>query len=244
MGPDHLKFGGGVTQTVLNPAILLLILIAGVLICVWPRRRALAAFLAASILIPMDQVLLLGPLHFPMLRILILFGIVRMVREKSSTKRKLLSGGVNRIDIAFFLLTIFIALNGILLFQESGAVVYQLGNLYTGFGVYFLLRFLIRDEGDIVSAIQTLAYIAAAVAVVMSYELATGHNPYALLGGANAQAYATLMERDGKLRAVGCFSIPFWLEPLARSLFPYSWACGGRHENTGKSRSWASFHPP
>ena len=93
-----------------------------------------------------------------------------------------------------------------MLFQEFGAVVNQLGNLYTIFGAYFLLRLLIRSEEDIVRTIQTLAWIAAFVAVVMSYEQATGHNPYALLGGAEASHYATLAVREGKVRAQGPFA--------------------------------------
>lgn len=220
MGPDHLQFGGGVTQTVLNPAVLVLVLIAGVLICIWPRKKAIAVFLAAAVLIPMDQVLLIGPAHFPMLRILILFGIVRIGREKSSSKRPIFSGGMNKIDIALILLTIFIAVNGILLFQASGEVIYQLGNLYTVFGVYFLLRFLIRDEEDIVRAIQTLACIAAVIAVIMTYERVTGHNPYASLGGARASAYASLMERDGEFRATGCFAHPILAGTFGAVLVP------------------------
>jgi hypothetical protein len=220
MGPDHLKFGGGVTQTVLNPAVLILIIIAGILLCVWPRKKAIAAFLAASILIPMDQVLLIGPAHFPMLRILVLFGIIRIVRERNTSKRQLLSGGINKIDIALILLTVFTAVNGVLLFQESGAAIYQLGNLYTDFGVYFLLRFLIRDEEDIVYTIQTLAWITAVIAMIMVYERASGHNPYALLGGANAAAYANLMARDDKFRAIGCFSHPILAGTFGAVLAP------------------------
>jgi hypothetical protein len=205
MGHEHLKFGGGVSQTVLHPAVLILILIAGVLMIVWPRSKAIVPFLAASLLIPMDQVLLIGPAHFPMLRVLVLFGIVRILRDKASSSRPLFSGGVYKIDIAVILLTVFIAFNGTLLFPETAAFVNQLGNLYTVFGVYFLLRFLIRDEDDVVRAIQTLAGVAAIVAVVMTYEVATGHNPYALLGGAEASNYASLVARDDRFRAQGPF---------------------------------------
>ncbi len=205
-GPQNLKFGGGVSETVLNPAVLILILIAGALICFWPRRRAVVPFLLASILIPMDQVLLIGSLHFPMLRLLALFGFIRIIKDKVRSKSRIFSGGVNKIDIAVILLTVFTALNSILLFQESAAVVNQLGNLYTVFGVYFLLRFLIRDEEDIVRAIQTLACIVAVIAVIMTYEVSTGHNPYALLGGARASSYASLAIRDDKVRAQGPFA--------------------------------------
>jgi cbb3-type cytochrome oxidase subunit 3 len=220
MGPDHLKFGGGVTQTVLNPAVLILVLIAGVMICVWPRKKAMVAFLAAAILIPTDQVLLIAGAHFPVLRLLVLFGIIRMVREKRSSKMPLFSGGMNKIDIALILLTIFTAVNGMLLFQASGAVIYQLGELYTVFGVYFLLRSLIRDEEDVIRTIQTLACIATVVAVIMSYEIATGHNPYALLGGAHSSAYANLMQRDNKIRAIGCFSHPILAGTFGAVLVP------------------------
>ena len=140
-----------------------------------------------------------------MLRVLVLFGIIRMARE-SGQKRKLLSGGVNAIDIAVILLAVMTALNGILLFQASGAVVYQLGELYSIFGVYFFFRFLIRDEEDVVRILQTFAGIAAFVAVVMAYEVVTGHNPYAVLGGAAASKYSTLIARDDRFRAQGPFA--------------------------------------
>jgi len=215
-GPQNFKFGGGVSETVLHPAVLVLVLIAGILICVSPRRRALAAFLSASLLIPVDQVLLIGPAHFPMLRILVLFGIVRMMRERAASKLRIFSGGLKSLDAAVLLLAVFIALNGILLFQVSGAIINQVGELYTVVGVYFLLRFLIRNEEDVISAIQTLVVIAVVVASVMTYEVTTGHNPYALLGGAEASK-----SQRGLLVLFCCL---------------YLWLYGGRGKNIIESR--------
>lgn len=205
-GPTHLKFGGGVSVNSVHPAILLLVLIAGVVICVAPRRRALVVFLACGLLIPMDQILLIGGAHFPMLRLLALFGFGRMIRERITSKAAIFSGGFNRIDLCVVLYSVFVAISGILLFKEMGAVVNQVGVLYTVFGVYFLMRLLIRDERDIVLAIQTLAGVAMVIAATMSYEALTGHNPYALLGGADASVYANLVERDGRFRAQGPFA--------------------------------------
>jgi hypothetical protein len=218
--PQHLSFGGGVSQSVINPIVLLLVLLAGVLILVWPRRKALAAFISGAILIPIDQVLVIGGVHFPMLRVLALFGIVRLIREKTSAKRKIFSGGINRIDLAVILLAIFIAIAGVVLFKEWGAAVYQIGNIYTVFGVYFLLRFLIRDREDIVCLVRTLACVAAFVAVVMAWEFVTGHNPYALLGGARAASYATLLQRDDRFRALGCFGHPILAGTFGAILIP------------------------
>jgi len=203
---DHLKFGGGPNATILNPIVLLVVLILGVLICVGSRKKALAAFLAGSLLIPLDQVLLIGPAHFPMLRVLVLFGIIRMVREKAASKLRVFSRGINRIDIAVILLTLVVAVNGSLLFPESAALFNQLGNVYQVFGLYFLLRFLIRDEEDVLYTIQTLACIATIIAAIMTYEVSTGHSPYALLGGARAAIYASLDVRADKVRAQGPFA--------------------------------------
>lgn len=204
----------------LNPAVLLFILVAGVLMCVLPRKKAMIPFLVASILIPMDQVLLIGGTHFPMLRVLVLFGAVRIFKDRNTSRYKIFSGGLNKIDVSQMLLTIFTVINGILLFQESGAVVFQLGNLYTIFGIYFLLRFLIRDDDDIVRMIRTLACIAAFIAVIMAWEIQTGHNPYAILGGARAASYATLMERDDRFRALGCFGHPILAGTFGAILVP------------------------
>lgn len=220
MEPKNLHFGGGVVESVFNPAVLLLIVVAGVLMCVLPRKQAMIPFLVASLLIPMDQVLLIGGMHFPMLRLLVLFGAVRIFKDRKTSQFKIFSGGLNKIDWSVILFTAFTAINGILLFRESGAVVFQLGNLYTIFGIYFLLRFLIRDDDDILLMIRTLACIAAFIAVIMAWEITTGHNPYAILGGARAASYATLMERDDRFRALGCFGHPILAGTFGAILVP------------------------
>jgi hypothetical protein len=205
MEPKNLHFGGGPTESVVHPAILLLVFVIGVLILYWPRRKVIAPFLAASILIPFDQVLVVGGLHFQMIRVLALFGMIRLVWQKFSRQSLIFSGGINRIDIAVIGLAISIAVAGVLLFREMAVVTFQLGNLYTVFGLYFLTRSLIRDRKDIVCMVRALAYGALVIAMIMIWETATGHNPYALLGGAKAASYANLAARDDRFRAQGCF---------------------------------------
>jgi hypothetical protein len=205
-GMAHLKFGGGVAESVFSPFVLGFVLLAGILVLVWPRNKAVAAFLAAALLIPVDHVLVIGGTHFPMLRVLLLFGIARLLKDRFSSKGRVWSGGVTKMDVAFILLTVLTALNGILLFRESGAVVYQIGQLFSTFGAYLLLRSLIRNEQDVVHTIEALAWIAAVVALIMSYEIFTGHDPYALLGGSEAAKYASLEIRDDRVRAQGPFA--------------------------------------
>jgi hypothetical protein len=232
---QNLHFGGGVSETVLNPVVLSIVLAAGILILIWPRNRAVVAFLAASLLIPTDQVLLIGPAHFSMLRILVLFGIARIIKEKVKSKKTIFSSGLQSLDITVILLTIFIAINGIVLFQVSGAVINQLGELYTVFGIYFLLRTLIRGEAEAVSAIEALAGIAVVVALVMTYEVTTGHNPYAVLGGAAASKYASLVARDDRFRAQGPFAHSILAGTFGAVLMPLFvalWWKGKKHRKT------------
>jgi hypothetical protein len=205
MGPRDLKFGGGVADTVLNPVVLILILIAGAMICFAPRQKALIAFLTAGTLIPIDQVLVLAGVHFPMLRVLAIFGFVRVLKQRHSSKSSLFAGGFNKLDGAVILLAVLTALNGIILFREFGAVVYQAGNLCTVLGTYLLLRLLIRNEDDVLCGIRALVWITTFCAFVMTYERSTGENPYAMLHGARATAIAHLVERSDRFRAQGPF---------------------------------------
>ena len=192
----------------LHPLVALAVLLAGLLILFLPRHRAVMPFLAAAILIPEDQILLVGGLHFPMLRIVALFGMIRLLWTTSSSKTRLFRGGINKIDLAVILLATSTAIAGVLLFRQAAAIVYQTGALYEALGIYLTLRFLIRDEADIDRALKTLAYIAAVVGVVMAIEQVTGSNPYAMLGGARASVYQTVMERGDRFRATGCFGHP------------------------------------
>ncbi|HEV7967670.1 MAG TPA: hypothetical protein VGP19_08875 [Candidatus Acidoferrales bacterium] len=221
MVPDNIHFGGGVSQTVLNPLVLAVVLLAGLVICFAPRNRAIAAFLGAALLIPIDQVLLIGPFHFPMLRLLALFGLIRILWARLSGKETIFSGGMNGIDRVLIGLALFTAVDGVLLWGEMGEVIYQLGNLYTAFGCYFLLRFLIRDEEDVKRTLRVFAWVAAVVAVLMTYEVITGRNLfYSALGGARAAMFATVMDRDGHSRATGPFGHPNLAGTFGGFLFP------------------------
>jgi hypothetical protein len=224
--PDNLRYGGGVSQTLLNPGVAVIIVVAGILLCVLPRRRAIIPFLLTAILLPADQVLVIAGLHFPLLRILILFGMVRIAMTKGQGQ-KVLSGGVNGIDVAFLSLSLTTTVAGVLLFHNSEAFIYQMGQLYTAFGAYFLLRCLIRDGEDVVRAIRTLAVIVVLLAGVMVVEQVTrGWNPYALLGGARSAFYAHELIREGRVRSMGSFSQPLlagWFAAATIPLFIGLW---------------------
>jgi hypothetical protein len=206
---QQMQFGGGVDQSIFSPVVLVLILLAGILILVLPRNLAVIPFFAAGIIIPLDQILVVGALHFPMLRVLLLFGFGRMLFAKLSGKDRILTGGMNGIDKALLVLVTFTAVDGILLWRQSGEVVYQLGAMYTALGTYFLLRYLIRDEEDVKRTVRAWACVTVVVAAIMIGEQLFAKNAlYMVIGGARGTLSADTIMRDGKLRATGSFQHP------------------------------------
>ena len=69
MEPEHLRFGGGATETLLHPLVAVWMLIAAILILCLPRKYAIAPLLLAVFTISLGQVVVLAGLHFTVLRI-------------------------------------------------------------------------------------------------------------------------------------------------------------------------------
>lgn len=221
MEPQNLRFGGGVSGSFFNPVVALVVIVAAVLICILPRKKVIVPFLLTSLLIPSDQILVIAGLHFPLLRILIFFGMVRIFVIKGPGQWNVFSGGVNTIDKLIISLYLTTALAEVLLFQNSQAFIFQLGLLYSAFGAYFLLRCLIRDQEDVVRAIRVLALIVVVLGGVMAFEhLTNGWNPYALLGGARAGYFAADLSRDGHVRSTATFGTPILAGTFGAVLLP------------------------
>src|SRR4029453_3966746 len=122
---------GGAGDSHVHPLIITAILLAVVLMFALPRKKVILPFLAAALLVPMDQVLVIGGLHFQMLRLLLVFGWVRLLTLKSSRGTQLLAGGRNGIDLALVVWASVTSVAFVLLWESSSALVNQMGTLYT-----------------------------------------------------------------------------------------------------------------
>ena len=107
-----------------------------------PRRWALLPFVGSALYMTLGQVLEIGPLHFPVIRILILVGFARAI-----AKREFIPGGLNLLDRAVLIWAAILILFSI--FHASDTWILRLGIVWTEVGSYFLFRFLIRDLEDI-----------------------------------------------------------------------------------------------
>ena len=203
-----------------HPVVLCAVLATGALILFLPRKHVIVPLLAAGLLIPFDQVVLIGPLHWTMLRILVLLAWMRVLTALLSQRQRHLSNGLNAVDKALILWAGISAFNILLLWHSSAALINQLGALYNIFGIYFLLRFLIRNLDDAERAISVLTWVGVLVAAVMLLDQAGGEKIYAALRSGQSEPAQALWGRLGALRAVAGFGNPVSAGVFGATLMP------------------------
>jgi hypothetical protein len=194
MEPEHLRFGGGATETMLHPLVAVWLLIAIVLILTRPRGQALTVFLLSCFSIPIGQVIVLGTLHFSVLRILVLAGLVR----RASFRAKF-PGGFNALDQVVVLWTVSALVTLSLQWMNSQALIHNLGDFLDAIGGYFVVRFLIPDGEAIRRTIKVLAVVCIIQGAFMINEQIAHVNVFGYLGG----GWTGVTVRDGKIRSEG-----------------------------------------
>ncbi len=193
--PDNYYFGGG-GATFLPPLAIGILIVAVILILALPRKYAVAPLLLACILLPQQLNVIVGGLHFPVERILLLAGWVRCL-----SRREYVIGRWNPLDKSIVWWAALNAITFSLLWAALSAVTNRIGFLYTNLGSYLLFRFLIRDKADVIRTIKIFAVIVVIIAPFMLGEHLTRQNGFSFLG-ANPLAGV----RDGSVRAQGPFA--------------------------------------
>ena len=196
MVPENLRFGGGAAGSVLSPIVAVMLAIAIVLIFVLPRKWAIAPFLIAFFSIPIDEVLVVGGVHFTALRLLILAVLARRLTFPRSSKYP---GGMNRIDWVVILWSISAAVAFFLEFPGTPALVQGLGDILDTMGGYLAVRCLVSDGEGVRYTIKTLAIICAIQGVCMLNEQISHVNIFDALAG-----LPTLVQyKNGHIRSQG-----------------------------------------
>ncbi|MFQ5631089.1 MAG: hypothetical protein ACE5I1_20135, partial [bacterium] len=198
-------------QTIMHPVAIVVLLIAGMLTIALPRRYALIPFLVAAIFIPMQQRIVIATLDFTTLRILVLFGWTRLVMRHEYHGLRF-----NSIDLVMILWVVARTVSYLLLWQTTDALIYRLGGAFDAFGIYFLIRHLVRDFKDIETIIKALAIICIPLALAMLVERITGRNALAVFGGVPEMTII----RDGRLRSQGAFKHPILAGTFGATLLP------------------------
>lgn len=215
MGKELIRFGQD-GETLLHPFALAFLLVAIVCLLVLPRRYAILPTLAAALLMPLAQQVVVAGLNLPVLRIVVLCGFIRALAAKLFTRSRNTNGGLNPIDTAVLLWGISTVVTFSVLWGTQGAFLSRAGIVLTAFWAYFLFRYLIRDVQDIDRAIRALALICAVLAIFMMVEQFTGRNSFAVFGG----VHEFTVERNGILRSQGPFRHPILAGTFGATVLP------------------------
>jgi len=194
-----------------NPFVLAFVLGMGILMFKLRRRYALIPFLLVAIFVPLGQCLVAGGLHFYMFRIMIMIGWARVIiKGEYRTWRR------NSIDTATLLTVVTGCTAYVILWGTSDALVNRLGMAFNAFGIYLLIRFLVRSQKDWTVTLKALAIMIIPVAGFMLIEFFTGRNAFAVFGGVPFETEI----RDGRLRCQGPFMHPILAGIFAAILLP------------------------
>jgi len=234
MPPENLRFGGGASETILHPIVLVAMLIAIALIFLLPRKYIIWPFLVSAFLIPLGQSILVGGLHFFVIRIIILAVVVRMLASRFTSPEGIFGGRLGILDGIFLVWAFCRALAGAVVFSfNSGALVYQAGFLLDAIGGFFVLRYLICDDEDIYRTLRVFATISIIIGCCMLFEKMYRLDVFGLLGGVRAVPEV----RNGSVRAEGPFQHEILAGTFAATLLPLFFLLWRQ----GKSRFLAAF---
>jgi hypothetical protein len=211
------NFGGGYTDTVMHPVVGVGMICAIAFMLYLPRKYAIVPVLLAFFFLPVGQQLYLGGVHFYVPRIMIFLGIIRLIVAKNRSHKPLLTDGFNDLDKLFICWAVFRAIAGSLYyFGNLSAFIYQIAFLWDALGGYFLLRFLIRDTGDIARVAKTFALIVAILGLFMLNEHIRDQNLFGYFGSVPLVPAI----RDGGIRAQGPFEHPILAGCFGATLLP------------------------
>lgn len=217
MPPEHARiFGSGLTETSLSPYALVATIISVILILVLPRKYAVLPLLFISFLVPLNQVLVLGGLHFFVSRIVVLAGLFRLIPGRPKSGLEALVSHYNAIDSAFTWCIIFQAVAAIILFGDMPALINQSGFVFDSLGTYYLLRYFLLDQDDIYRTLKFLATVTVVLAVCMVIEQVSVVNVF---GYVSATPLIPAI-REGKIRSQASFMHPLTAGCFAATLLP------------------------
>jgi hypothetical protein len=181
----------------LHPLVAVWLLIAIVLMLTRPREEALVVFLVSCFTIPVGQVVVLGGLHFTVLRILILAGLAR--RASVGSLRGKFPGGFNPVDQVVVLWTVSALVILSLQWMNRQSLIHNLGDFLDAIGGYLVVRFLIPDGEAVRRTFKVLAWVCLIQGACMTNEQLAHRNIFGYLGGMSL----TVTVRDGKIRSEG-----------------------------------------
>ena len=184
----------------------------GILLILLPRRLALLPIIITVCYMTIGQQVVIAGLHFSIMRMVILFGWVRLIVRGELTRFRF-----NEIDKLLFVWQASrVALNT-LQYDTTAAFIGISGCAYDAVGVYYLLRFLIRDLDEVPRIVKMISIVLVPLAMLMLIEKFTTRNMFSIFGGVDVY---TMIDEEGRVRCWGPFRHPILAGTFGATLLP------------------------
>lgn len=181
------------------------------MILLLPRRHVLFPLMVVCCFMTFGQELVIAQTHWNGLRIIVLFGWIRLV-----VRGEILRFRLNAVDWTLILWIIVSTIAYTVVRETTAAFINRLGVAFDNLGLYFFFRMTVRNLDEIEHAIGVIALIIAPLAAAMLLEASTGENPFAYLGGVRESTWI----REGRLRCQGPFKHPILAGTFGAALIP------------------------
>lgn len=173
------------------------LILNSILLISLPRQWAPLPLLVCACYMPLAQGIKLGPFHFTIFRIILAFGLARIV-----IRGERLMGGINKLDRIIIIWGCWALVSSFFHADISSAFIFRTGLVYNVCALYFLLRVFCQSMEDVVGFCRITAILLAPVALEMLCEKLTAHNFFSVFGGVAAMPAI----REGHIRAQGPFA--------------------------------------
>ncbi len=214
-------------QTTVHPLGLAAVIILGLCVLFLKRRWAIIPFLLIACFVPTAQRVVISGFDFNFLRIITLFGILRLIihgEYRDFVWKQLDLVIVFWVISSMFFYTIH--------YGSTSALVNRLGFAFDTFGMYFFFRCMIKNWKDVDRIIFGVILISIPISIFFVFENMTGRNVFSFLGG--VPPFTAV--RNGRLRCQGAYSHAILAGCFWASLIPliaaYWW-------KSKKDKTWA-----
>lgn len=201
----------------IHPLAIIIVLILGMACLTVPRKWAGLTFIILGCFVSSAQKVVILSLDFNLLRVMILFGVCRILLRQENRYFKW-----KKLDWAIIAWALSSCFFGTWLEGSMSSLVNRLGLTFEALGMYFVFRCWIRDFSDLHCLLVGCVIVSIPVVMAFLVEHSTQRNLFALFGGVRE----ITMIRDGKLRCQGAFAHAilagcFWVSFLP--LFAAMW---------------------
>ena len=120
----------------------------------------------------------LGSFHFPVIRMLLAVGLIRVI-----IRGERLVGRMNSLDWLMMVWAAWALISSLFHNHPTDALVNHLGLVYNACIIYFLLRIFCQSLDDMVMLCRITAILLIPLSIMILFEKMTGDNLFSVLGG-------------------------------------------------------------